>query len=1825
MKKLLLIGAIAFLSLSLFAQTLDQSFFPRITSTPIIGASALQTDNKLVLAGNFISIGSPTVLIAGGIARLNVDGSVDNTFTVGTGTEGEYKLHINTISVQSDGKILIGGSFRQFNGVSVGKIARLNSNGSIDNSFNSGGIGFGSGTVIAIANQNDGKIVVAGTFSSYNGNAVKTIIRLNNDGTIDSSFNQADALLTTSTAKMIIQPIDNKILLNYVDSINGVSVPKIVRLNADGTLDNAFMTNLGTGPDNSVLDMDLQSDGKILIVGFFSNFNSIGRNKAARLNSDGTLDSFAVDIGLGLNNSIEQVKSLSTGNILLGGKLNSSNTSDNVIVRVTSTGGVDNSFTSGNGLTKTYTNNGSGAVLKNIREQTDGKVVITGSFDAYNGAVRTSVARLTTAGTAETLYYPNPGAVATIYKAEALSDGKVLICGDFKFINGIYYPNIARLQSTLAADNTFSFSGITLENGSEIKTFAVQPTTNKIIVGGTISYITNNTYIVGLARLNANGSFDNTFSGFQGLVQTVASDGVYAIKTLADDRIIIGGSFTSVNGTAKVNFARLSNNGTLDNTFNTGSNYPGRIIKIDTRASDGKMLLTQDTDNSTFQLAPLVNLANADGSMNTGFDIRAKFAPSAFRVRGSIFLPDGKILIGGDFTKFDGADASVLIKLDDSGVRDVTFKSPTNYANVGYLVNELFYSPTISAIAVGKSILGTSTFTDDYFDLMDTNGNLLAEGTKIKGNVNSIAPIGTSILVGGTLSNANGSDVYSLVRMLIPANAPTSAPSNLQAVPYNNVTRFVLTWTDNSADESGFEIQRSDVNNTSYKTIAIAGGNSTTYVDDSPLNQSTTYYYKVRAVNIIGPSAFSNEKAGATLPAPPTAPTSLTVAALTEANVFLSWKYTNTTATGLEVYRSTSNNSDYALLTTINISNSQSITNYTDTGLILGTTYFYKIRAKNSGGFSDYAPEVSIVSGSTPNAPTNLTNIRLGPLKARLNWIDNSTNETSFQLYQYIPSTQVSTLITTFPANTTTHLIDGLNSLSEYLYYVVAANADGASARSNNTSVFLKDATSGEWTDALATSLPGRSSGVSVVINGKAYVGLGQNASGALKDWWEYDAASNVWTKKADFPGTARIGSVAFSANDKGYVGTGNDLSGNGFARDFYEYEAVNNTWARKSDFPKDFSGGAGITSGVAFAIGNVGYVGLGNNGTNNTKAFYQYNPATDAWVAKADFGGNGRTGAVGFSANGKGYVGFGFGGLSTNPKDMWEYDPTTNAWVQKASHSGEGRGGATAAVINGESFLFGGEEWVNFSTSNRTNANTQYKPDNNEGTWNLLAPMPMPVRSSAMSFVIGKKAYVYGGYHYSSGNIYYNDLYRFTPGSNLIPAAPTPASVTFVSETALKCNWTDDSDNETNFVVEVNVPPSNTTFVIAATLPAGSKEYSAVGLKANAQYQFRIKAINVYGASAYVYSGTIYTTARPDAPTALTAQALSTSSIKLNWTDNSTSETGFKIYRSQSNNTNYTLLTIVPTNTNTYTDSFLGTDLTYFYKVQAINNGGDSNFSNEISQTTYPNPPNAPTNLVIQSSTTQLVLTWADNSSNETGFEIYRKSGVSPYSLLATTLANVTTYTDTGLTAGIDYFYFIRAINAGGLSLASNEVNRALLPDAPIAPTDLAITSATSNQIILSWVDKSSNETGFEIYRSLNGTGNYSLLSSPQTNSTTYTDLVSPTTSTSYFYKVRAVNAGGNSTFSNEVTTMITGVEDSVGESSLLCYPNPVHQELLISNPTSELLNFVVVSTLGQVVTSGKVASREQISVPTFNWSSGLYILKVLSLDKPSLALIKE
>ena len=254
------------------AKDLSFSIGSGFVKTPL--TLALQSDGKILVGGN-ISGYNGTLLSC--IIRLNGDGSIDNTFNTGSGFSGG-KSSVSSITVQSDGKILVGGGFTDYNGTAVSNIVRLNSNGTIDDTFNFG-IGFNS-IVYDMELQSDGKVIVVGNFSSYNGTPANRIIRLNSNGMVDGSFNSGGGF--DSVVNSIGAQSDGKLVCGgYFTDYDGTSTNSLTRLNNDGSNDVNFV--IGSGFNDAIDSLIIQLDGKIVCVGSFFDYNGISIGRIARL------------------------------------------------------------------------------------------------------------------------------------------------------------------------------------------------------------------------------------------------------------------------------------------------------------------------------------------------------------------------------------------------------------------------------------------------------------------------------------------------------------------------------------------------------------------------------------------------------------------------------------------------------------------------------------------------------------------------------------------------------------------------------------------------------------------------------------------------------------------------------------------------------------------------------------------------------------------------------------------------------------------------------------------------------------------------------------------------------------------------------------------------------------------------------------------------------------------------------------------------------------------------------------------------------------------------------------------------------------------------------------------------------------------------------------------------------------------------------------------------------------------------------------------------------------------------------------------------------
>ena len=306
-------------------------------------------NDRLYIIGDFTTYNGQSY---NRIIRLNLDGSIDTTFNTGTGFNGLAR----TIIIQSDGKILVGGSFTSYNGTPANYIIRLNQDGSIDNTFNYG-TGF-SGTlqgltaVMDIVIDNNGKIYITGGFTTYNGSGGNNgIIRLNQDGSKDVAFDNSTGFNHFGTTIQVDKTTNKVYAGGYWDTYKGLDYRRIIRLNEDGSIDTNFDSTFGfTSSPFNPEGITVDSDDKVLLTGRFVLYDGSTENRILRLSQDGSKD-VTFNNSTGFNNTTVGSVIDSLNRIYIGGSFTTyKGVTSNRIIRLNSDGSIDTSFNIGVGF-----------------------------------------------------------------------------------------------------------------------------------------------------------------------------------------------------------------------------------------------------------------------------------------------------------------------------------------------------------------------------------------------------------------------------------------------------------------------------------------------------------------------------------------------------------------------------------------------------------------------------------------------------------------------------------------------------------------------------------------------------------------------------------------------------------------------------------------------------------------------------------------------------------------------------------------------------------------------------------------------------------------------------------------------------------------------------------------------------------------------------------------------------------------------------------------------------------------------------------------------------------------------------------------------------------------------------------------------------------------------------------------------------------------------------------------------------------------------------------------------------------------------------------
>lgn len=361
--------------------------------------------------------------------NVQVDASF-NSFDNGLLSTG-FDKEVDKIISLPDGGYIAFGSFTQFNGISVNGIVKLTAKGNLDLTFNPNQSG-PDNTVKDVVVLSDGKLLVAGNFNKYNGVTVNRLIRLNTDGSIDTSFSMGTGFNYTIYS-IVVQPDGKIIAAGSFSKYNGQAVNKVIRLLPNGDLDSSF--TIGTNPNDTPNLLLLQTDGKVLVGGDFTTFDVKTSSKLIRLNLNGSVDS-SFSVGTGFSGPIYAMALQEDGKIVIGGSFSTYNGQSNKrIVRLNTNGSQDSSFNSGSGF--------SNGTVRSIVIQTNGKILLGGSFSGnYNGTTVKRLVQILPDGNYDTTLALIPsGQLNSI----CLFQGGAVIAGDFNLVSGIAKNRMAKL------------------------------------------------------------------------------------------------------------------------------------------------------------------------------------------------------------------------------------------------------------------------------------------------------------------------------------------------------------------------------------------------------------------------------------------------------------------------------------------------------------------------------------------------------------------------------------------------------------------------------------------------------------------------------------------------------------------------------------------------------------------------------------------------------------------------------------------------------------------------------------------------------------------------------------------------------------------------------------------------------------------------------------------------------------------------------------------------------------------------------------------------------------------------------------------------------------------------------------------------------------------------------------------------------------------------------------------------------------------------------------------------------------------------------------
>ena len=939
---------------------------------------------------------------------------------------------------------------------------------------------------------------------------------------------------------------------------------------------------------------------------------------------------------------------------------------------------------------------------------------------------------------------------------------------------------------------------------------------------------------------------------------------------------------------------------------------------------------------------------------------------------------------------------------------------------------------------------------------------------------------------------------------------PESVPASPTALVYRELTpgSVVLAWNDASSNEVGFQVERSLDRGKSWVNDAVVPANCQS-VAITNLAPQTAYRFRVSAYNSAGASPPAGPVEFTTPARLPVAPSDLKTGKVTPTSVELIWSDNSDNEEGFRIERSDDGGRTWstALQTPAKASTA------TLTGLVPERGYQFRVRAFNSAGVSAAAGPVEVITPQQPPAaPQNLQSSGTTASSVILTWTDCSDNEEGFRIERSEDGGKTWGRCAATGPNTQAAEVTGLASAKTYAFRVFAFNKAGDSTAAGPINVTTLGTPPVRPLALSASNVKATTVDLSWTDASSNEQGFVIEASRDLGQNWVESGQTTTDVKQRTVTGLLTETRYQFRVLAR-------NAAGKSEPSNVVEVTTLGQAPVAPDNLTADPNGVTATSVELAWR----------DNSTNESEFEIFRAPAGGTTWEQV---GKTSTNVVRYTATGltpaTGYQ------FRVRAKNTWGFSPNSAAVVVTTRIARPNAPqNLTIQNVTARSLDL---NWLDCSNDED---DFLIVCSINDGPFVALVAVPRDTKSYSVGNLQPLTKYCFRVQARNKGG-----ESDFTPAScvqtkGVAPIAPSGFAVRTIAATSVTLEWKDNSDNETEFVVQGSTD-GGVNYRPFASFAANAQSGTVTGLKAGTRYLLRIQARNSWGESGFAGPVDFFTEfVIPDVPQQLNAVAVAKDQVDLSWTLAEQVVDWFDVYYTVDGQEAWTASQPSPAGSARRASvTGLKADTRYNFRVRAVvNRAGVSAWSNVASATTFLAVPVAPQDLAVGTVTATTVdLSWRDMSENEAEFEVSLSiDGGRTFQRIGVSSVNTPRFQVRDLKPLTEYHFQVRACNVAGCSPPTATVSARTKQAPPAAPTDLRVDKLQARQLDLVWND-CADEQGFELERSLDGGSTFAPLTKVGANilRQTVTGLVPKTL---YVFRVRAVNDGGLSDWAKPVS----------------------------------------------------------------------------------------